>query len=483
MAEQTLKEKTARGLFWAVMNNGTQQVLGLLFGICLGRWLERSDFGMTAMIAVFTLVANALQDSGFRTAIANLKDPSHEDYNSVFWFNILVGSSLYVILFFCAPLIADYYHTPELIPLCRYAFLATIFASLGTAQTAYLFRNLMVKQTAQCNVTATLVASTVAVCMAWWGCSYWSLATQSVLYVAINTTMLWHFSPWRPTFHLNFSPALRMFRFSSKILLTYILNIVNNNILNLLLGRFFRAQAVGDFNQASQWNTKVGYVIQGMILQVAQPVLSGIADDRERQLRALRKMVRFTAFLSFPLMFGLALISTEFIVITITEKWLESAFLLRILCIAGAVAPLCTLFNNFIISKQHSDIYLAVTASLGVLQLSSMLLIWPYGIRTMVVVYTLLQCSWLFVWYSQVRRFIGYRLLMLLADISPFALAAAAVMGATYLMTLPIENLYLLLIIRVVLAAILYYAIMRLSHAQILLECQEFMIKRIKKNG
>ncbi len=477
-----LKEKTAKGFFWAVMNNGTQQVLGLLFGIFLGRWLERSDFGMTAMIVVFTQIANALQDSGFRTAIANLKEPTHNDYNSVFWFNIIVGSTLYVILFFCAPLIADYYHTPELVPLCRYAFLATIFASLGTAQTAYLFRNLMVKQSAQCNVTATLVASTVAVCMAWFGCSYWSLATQSVLYVAINTMMLWHFSPWRPSFRVDFTPAFRMFRFSSKVLLTYILNIVNNNILNLLLGRFYNAQSVGDYNQASQWNTKVSYVFQGMILQVAQPVLSGIDNDEERQLRALRKMVRLTAFLTFPLMFGLALVANEFIVITITEKWLESAFLLRILCVAGSVAPLCTLFNNFIISKKRSGIYLGVTASLGLLQILTMLLIWPYGIRTMVAAYAVLQLSWLFVWYSQVRRFIDYRLLMLLSDIFPFALIAAVVMGATYLTTCSIENLYLLLIVRVLLAAILYYFLMRLLHAQILMECQEFVIKRIKKN-
>ncbi len=478
---ETLKEKTSRGLFWGGLSNATQQVLGLLFGIVLGRILERSDFGMTAMIVVFTMVANALQDSGFRTAIANLEKPTNNDYNSVFWFNIIVGSSLYTILFFCAPLIADYYHTPELVSLCRYAFLATIFASLGTAQAAFLFRNLMVKQAAQCSITATIIASSAAVIMAWYGCGYWALATQSVLYVAVNSLMLWHFSSWRPTFHIDFGPAFHMFRFSSKVLLTYIVNIINNNVLNILLGRYFHPQAVGDYNQASQWNTKASYTIQGMILQVAQPVLASMADDTERQLRAIRKMVRFTAFLSFPMMFGLALVSQEFIIITITEKWIESAFLLRILCIAGAIIPLCTLFNNFIISKKRSDIYFWVTATLGVTQIILLMIIWPYGIRTMVIAYVSLQLTWLLIWYSQVRRFIGYNLLMLVKDICPFAAIAAAVMLSTYYLTISITNLYLLLIVRILVAAILYYAIMRIAHVHILQECQEYIYNMIKK--
>ena len=137
---ETLKEKTARGLLWGGLNSGVQQVVGLAFGIILGRLLAPSDYGMMAMISIFSLVATALQDSGFRTALANLPDPKPEDYNSVFWFNIIVASTLYAVLFLAAPLIGEYYHTPRVVPLCRYAFLSIIIASFGTAQSAYLFK-------------------------------------------------------------------------------------------------------------------------------------------------------------------------------------------------------------------------------------------------------------------------------------------------------------------------------------------------------
>ena len=138
---ETLKEKTAKGLFWGGMNNGVQQLLGLAFGIILGRLLDPSDYGMTAMLAVFSVIANELQSSGFKTGLINLKSPTHDDYNAVFWFNVLAGAAIYVVLWFCAPLIADYYHQPKLIPLSRYVFLGFVFSSFGMAQSAYLTKH------------------------------------------------------------------------------------------------------------------------------------------------------------------------------------------------------------------------------------------------------------------------------------------------------------------------------------------------------
>ena len=115
MAEQSLKEKTAKGLFWGGVSNGVQQVLALLFGIFLSRILSPGDYGMVGLLAIFTGIANSLQESGFSAALTNKQDITHEDYNSVFWFNIVVGIAVYVILCFSAPLIADYFGEPDLL--------------------------------------------------------------------------------------------------------------------------------------------------------------------------------------------------------------------------------------------------------------------------------------------------------------------------------------------------------------------------------
>ena len=128
MTEQSLKEKTAKGLFWGAINNGAQQVLVLTFGIILGRLLSPSEYGIVGRLTIFTLIGNSLQESGFRAALANLKDIRHEDYNAVFWCSLCIGCTAYAILFLCAPLIAKFYNKPELneqlIPLARYCFVS-----------------------------------------------------------------------------------------------------------------------------------------------------------------------------------------------------------------------------------------------------------------------------------------------------------------------------------------------------------------------
>ena len=472
----TLKEKTAQGLLWGGLNSGIQQLVGLAFGIVLGRLLAPSDYGMMAMISIFSLVATALQDSGFRTALTNIEHPKHEDYNSVFWFNIIMASSLYVILFLAAPLIGEYYHTPRVVPLCRYAFLSIVIASFGTAQSAYLFKHLRAKQQAEAGALAVILSSMTGVGMAFAGMAYWSLATQGLVYVGINTLLQWHFSPWRPSIHgITFAPVRRMFRFSCKILATTIMTHVNNNVLNILLGHYFTPRDTGNYNQAYQWNTKCYSLVQSMVAQVAQPVLVSLNGEEGRQKDVFRKMMRFTAFITFPLLFGFGLVAKEFIVTAIGEKWLASAQLIQILCISGATMPLSTLFSNMIISKGRSGTFFWCTFTLGLVQIATMIMIWPMGIRTMVIAYTLLNTSWLLVWLFFVRRLIGYGYWMFFCDVMPFALAAAGVMVVAYVATMPLSNLIALLISRFIIAVVLYYAVMKIARVKILAECERFV--------
>ena len=417
-----------------------------------------------------------MQDSGFRTALTNIEHPKDEDYNSVFWFNIIMASSLYLILFFAAPLIGEYYHTPRVVPLCRYAFLSIVIASFGTAQSAYLFKHLRAKQQAEAGALAVILSSLTGVGMAFAGMAYWSLATQGLVYVGINTLLQWHFSSWRPSIHgITFAPVRRMFRFSCKILATTIMTHVNNNVLNILLGHYFTPRDTGNYNQAYQWNTKCYSLVQSMVAQVAQPVLVSLNGEEGRQKDVFRKMMRFTAFITFPLLFGFGLVAKEFIVTAIGEKWLASAQLIQILCVSGATMPLSTLFSNMIISKGRSGTFFWCTFTLGLVQIATMVLIWPMGIRSMVIAYTILNTSWLLVWLFFVRRLIGYGYWMFFCDVMPFAIAAAGVMGVAYIATMPLSNLIALLISRFIIAVVLYYVVMKIARVKILAECERFV--------
>ena len=475
---ESLKDKTAKGLLWGGISNGAQQLLNLLFGIFLARMLTPDDYGMVGMLTIFSLIAGSIQESGFITALINKKDIKHEDYNAVFWFCVLTSLCLYTILFFCAPLIARFFNQPELTTLARYSFIGFVISSTGISHSAYLYKNLIVKQRAFLSMIALIISGTVGVTLAYHGFSYWGIATQSIVYVSTVMIGYWFISPWRPTFHLNFKPLKGMIAFSSKILATNIFNHLNNNIFSIILGKFYSEKEVGFYNQANKWNYMGHSLISGMINGVAQPVLTQVTNDKERQLRVFRKMMRFTAFVAFPAMFGLSLIAPELITIAITDKWIESALILQLLCISGAFIPITTLCSNLVISKGKSNIYMWNAISLGLLQLLVMYLIHPYGIQTMIVTYVCINISWLIVWRYFVWKEIGYRFIHLLKDILPFLFIAAGVMFITSYLTNRIENIYLLFVSKILIAALLYILIMWISGAQTLKESIHYIRKK-----
>lgn len=218
------------------------------------------------------------------------------------------------------------------------------------------------------------------------------------------TILNFYFSHWRPRFRFDFTPIKEMIGFSSKIIITNIFTIINNNLFSVLLGKFYSEREVGNFTQANKWNGMGHTTITGMINGIAQPVFTRVADDKARQLAVFRKLLRFTAFISFPAMLGLSLVSKELIIITITEKWLPSADILQLLCIWGAFIPVINLFSNLLISRGHSSIYMWSTISLSLLQIVAVCAIYPYRLEWMLRIFVIINIGWLFVWFRFVKR-------------------------------------------------------------------------------
>ena len=480
---QNLKEKTAQGLFWSFLSSGGIQLLNLIIGIFLARLLSPAEYGIVGVLAIFTLIAGNLQESGFGVALVNIKDIKHNDYNAVFWFNTAMSLLLYLILFLCAPLIAGFYHQPALVPLSRYLFLAFIFAALSISPNAMLARSLKMKEKAITSLSALVISGAVGVVMAFNGFSYWSLATQQILYNVVICFGRYYYTRWCPTFKVDFTPVKQMFSFSYKVLITSVLTTINNNVLTVIFGRLFPVHAVGNFTQANKWNNMANQLVSNTVAQVAQPVLTRINDDNERQRRVFGKMLRFTAFLAFPAMFGLALVAPQLIISTIGEKWLESIPLLQILCVSGAFIPLYTVYQNLFLSQGKSDVYMWLTIGQIAIMLTAVIACHSFGIKTMVIAFACVNVLWLLAWQVFASRLIGYRFTSMLRDLLPFMVIALSVMGVTWLVTLPLSNIYLLLVIRIVIAALLYALTMKLLKAKIYQECIDFITSRNKKNN
>ena len=478
MAEQTLKEKTAKGLFWGGLNTGIQQILNVVFGMFLARLLSPGDYGLVGMLGVFMGIATVLFDSGFGLALINRKEVKHDDYNSVFWFSFLVGVICYVVLFFSAPLIADFFGHIELIDLSRVLFLWFLIGSTSVAPSAMLMKKMMFKERAKVDICAMIFSGVVGVVLAIKGFAYWGIVIQTVANSLVGTVLRWYYVSWHPTLTFKIAPLKEMYVFGIKVFLTNVFSQINANIFSILLGRFYKPEQVGYYTQGNKW-MNMGYsFVWNMIGGVSLPVLTEVVADVKRQQNVFRKMLRFVSFISFPSMLGLALVAQELIVIGVSDKWLPCVPIMQLLCVWGAVAPIGNLYSHVLLSHGKSELYLYCTIFLGVFQLIVVICMLPFGVYYMVLAFVVVNILWLFVWHYFVNKCIEVHVLDVLKDVLPFFSITIAILGVTYFITKSIENIYMLFISKVIVAVFLYCMSMYLSNSVIFKESISFLLKK-----
>lgn len=493
LMKESLKQRTAKGLFWSAINSGSTQVLNLVIGIILARLLTPEDYGIVGLLTIFIALAGDIQSAGFTLGLINIKHPEAKDYNSVFSFNVCASVILYTLLFLAAPIIADFFHQECLIKASRVTFLTFFISSLGIAHGGYMTKNMMNKEIAITGGIALVSSGTTGITLAFLDYGYWALIWQQITYCAVVIICRYHFvREWRPKLTLNFTPVWNMGMFSIKILVTKLINTLSNNILTVIFGRLFPIHQVGNYSQAYKWNTMANSLVSNTVGQIAQTIFVETndnyqtGDNNDRQLRVFRKMMRFTCFFSMPLMFGLALVSREFILITIKEQWLGCVPLLQTLCISGAFMPIYTMYQNLTISHGRSGLYMWINTLQIILQIAVILAFYRFGMQTMVSAYSAFLILWLIPWHLFSGKLIGYRFTDALKDIMPFCIISAGIMAVVYFLTASLTNIWALISTRIALCVVLYYIAMKAAHVEILKEGEHFiknnLLKRHKKN-
>jgi O-antigen/teichoic acid export membrane protein len=479
--ESTLKEKAAKGIFWGGVSNFFQQAIGAIFNIVIARILSPGDYGLIGMLAIFTAMATTISESGFTSALANKKEIKHADYNAVFWFSLLTGAVMYVLLFFSAPFIAQFYDKPELTNLSRLVFLNFLINGASTAHSAFMFKKLMVKERAKVDITAISISGSAGLILALNGFAYWGLALQTLSFTTISVILRWHYSRWKPALNINLKPLKEMFGFSFKLFLTNIFMQISNNIFSVLLGKFYNEKQVGYYSQGNKWMILGSSVIGGMINSVAQPVFVESKEDKDRLVMIFRKMLRFGAFISFPSMLGLAFIGKEFIPILIGDKWLESVPFFQLLCIWGAAGYIWSLYTYLLVSFGKSDIYLYGNIVICILQLACAAILFPYGIFPMLIAYVACYFIGILMWHYFVNKLIEIRISHVLKDVLPYLLITAGCFFVAWFASQFTQSLYLRAVLKISITAILYIVIMKYSRSIIFKESLLFLTNRIRK--
>ncbi len=352
------KAKALSGLMWSFLEKFGAQCVTLVVSIVLARLLEPDVFGMIGIVTVFMAVLNVFVDSGLGNALIQKKDADAVDFSSVFFFNILMCTALYLLLFLTAPLVAKFFKLPELSPVIRVMGLTLIFSGINNVQKAFVARHLKFKRFFFATLGGTLGAAAVGIFMAVKGYGVWALVGQSLFSSLANTVILWITVKWRPVWKFSGERFKGLFFDGWKLLAASLIGTIYNNLRQLIIGKMYSAESLAFYNRGYMIpNTFVGSV-SSAIDSVLLPVLASAQDDKEAVMAITRRSVRISAYVMWPIMMGIAACSEALISVLLTDKWLPSAPFIIIFCITYAFQPLESANLNAIKALGRSDIYL-----------------------------------------------------------------------------------------------------------------------------
>lgn len=340
MAQGSLKSKTISGVFWSAFQKFGAMAISFVANIVLARLLSPDDFGCIGMLAIFITLSATFIDGGFGSALIQKKEPTEEDYSTIFYWNMLLSILLYGLLYFTAPHIAHFYNIPLLSAVLRVEGLVLIINALSLIQNNRLRKQLQFKKLAIIDISSAILSITISILMATKGFGIWALVAQQLLLCSFSTLFLWIVGKWHPRLVFSVKSFKELFNFGFFILLANLVNTFCNNIQGLLIGKVYNSSTMGYYSQGKKLEELSSTSISNVVDRVAYPILAEAQDDKPRMIHMLSQFITSLAYLTIPLMLLFILIAKPLIVLIYSTKWLPSVHYFQILCIAGIAISL-----------------------------------------------------------------------------------------------------------------------------------------------
>ena len=437
MSQKNLKEKAASGMIWTALQRYSTMLIQFVSGIILARLLTPHDYGCIGMLAIFMVLAESFIDGGFGSALIQKKQPTQEDYSTIFFWNLGMAVLLYAVLYLSAPAIARFYNIPLLCDVLRVQGVILFIYAFNIVQRNQLQKKLNFKVLSIVTISTSLIALSVTIFMAYHGYGVWSLVTQHILTALIPALVFWFYIKWRPILTFSWQSFKELFSFGFFMFLTNLLNQFGHQIQGLLIGRFYNASTMGFYSKANSTERLASQSISQVMTQVTYPLYAEVQDDKERLSNIIRRITMTLSYATFPLMFILLLCAKPVFVILYSERWIDSVPYFQVLCIAGLAFCLQAVNYQSISAIGKSKamfVWTFVKRAVGIVFVVSGLLL--FGMKGLLIGMVLNTWFSYFVNIGMVSKYIGYKWTNQLLDILPIMIASAIVAFISYYIAL-----------------------------------------------
>lgn len=482
LSSTNIREKAVSGMLWKMLQSIGTQLISFVVSIVLARILAPSDYGVVAMVTVFTNIALVFINTGFSTAIIQNNKLNDEDISTLFFAGILLSFVLYGVLYVSSPVIASYYGEPSLVQLLRIGGLILPICSFSSVQQSLLIKSMQFKKLFVASFFGACAQGLIGISMAIKGHGSWSLMVSSLSNYLVITVVLWVIVSWKPMFVIKISSLRKTFSFSVKVLLSELFNSIFNNIRAIIIGKQYSATDLAYYNKGYQLPTLIMNAVDGSMNSVLFSALSKYQDNWEEEgLGALRKMMKASLYVCAPLMIGLVVVSKPLIILLLTEKWSSSIVFVRLVAIICLFWPLSAQ-RNALNARGLASVSLKLNIFSKVVTV--LLLLLTYRISVELMVFSTIVSSVLntvveaFVY----QKYLSYRIAKQCMDIFP-SVFLAIIMGVIIwpIQYLAVSN-FLIVFLQVIIGALVYLLLSIITKNSSFLYLFEILKGYIKKN-
>lgn len=469
----SFKQKATSGFIWNAIEKFSGHFVSLVIGVTLARILTPEDFGLMGMLVIFTSVATAFIDSGMGSGLIQKSNKSEKDYSTVFLFNLIVATCMYLLLFFLAPLVAEFYKEERLTNLLRIISLNLLIDSFVSIQRLKLNIDLNFKALAKVNLSSNVLSGIIAIFFAYHGLGYWVLAIQLLLARVFNLIFYLILANWKYSFVFSNDSFRELFSFGSKILFAGLYAQIFRNVYYVFIGKFYSSDNLGYYTRSVEMVELGSGTITSVIQQVTYPLLASLKSDKDRMISIFSRVIRMSSFINFPAIVLLSVLAEPIVLILLTDKWASVVPLLQWMAFARIFFPMSALNLNLLNANGRSDLFLKVDLSKTPIAIVAILITIPLGIKAMVIGHMVTSFLAFFINAYMPGKLFGFGALKQLNEIKYIVLNSFLMAMVVLIIFLLLDSLWLKLILGSFLGVFTYLI---LSYKQKSVELAELIL-------
>lgn len=378
-----MRKSITSGILWSGLERFTAQGIQFVFSFVIARLLSPEDYGLVAMLLIFTAISQCFVDSGLSNALIQKKNRDEIDFSTVFYFNVVVAFVAYILLCLFSPVISEFYNQPLLEKIICVSSLTIIISSFASIQQAKIAIELDYKRQAKISFIVAIVTGCVSLYMAYNGFGVWTLVFSSIMSSSLTSLLLWFSSSWRPKLAFSWSAFCQLFGFGYKLMLGGLIHHIYVNLYSLIIGKVYSKEALGCFNRANSITQYPTVNVTTVLLRVFYPAECELQDDDEKLTRAYYRFIRHTMFFVCPLMLGLFALAESFVRLVLTDKWIGCVPYIQILCLAYLWEPVMMISWSILNAKHRSDLSLKAEVIKKVTAFVILFMSIPFGVKAM----------------------------------------------------------------------------------------------------